>query len=186
MEFGIISKRYAKALMAFAREHRVEDRLYEECKMLLYSYHNEPNLRQVLENPFLPKEEKLKLLSAAANGKRDSSEQFVRFIRLVLAQHREKYLPMMCLNYMGLYRKLKHVAVAKLTTAVPLTLEMEEKIKSISGKRLHASMEMQTVVDPAVEGGFIFDINDFRMDASVATQIRKIKQQFVEKNKKIV
>lgn len=32
---------------------------------------------------------------------------------------------------------------------------------------------LQTEVDPSIEGGFIFDINDFRLDASIATQARK-------------
>ena len=34
-------------------------------------------------------------------------------------------------------------------------------------------MELQTDVDPSIEGGFIFDINDFRLDASIATQLKR-------------
>jgi F-type H+-transporting ATPase subunit delta len=47
-------------------------------------------------------------------------------------------------------------------------------------------MELQTEVDPSIEGGFIFDINDFRLDASIATQLKKVKQQFIDKNRRIV
>jgi F-type H+-transporting ATPase subunit delta len=41
-------------------------------------------------------------------------------------------------------------------------------------------------VDPKILGGFIFEIDDYRLDASVATQFEKIKKQFIEKNKRIV
>ncbi|MCD8030302.1 MAG: F0F1 ATP synthase subunit delta [Bacteroides sp.] len=186
MDIGIISKRYARALMKFARRHQAEDRLYEECKTLVNSYQAEPDLRKVLENPLLPRQEKLKLICTAAVGNATPSEQLVRFIELVLSHHRENYLQFICLIYIDMYRKFKHVAVARLTTAVPLTPEMEKKINALSGRRLHASMELRMVVDPAIEGGFIFDINDYRLDASVAAQIRRIKRQFIEKNKKIV
>ena len=40
--------------------------------------------------------------------------------------------------------------------------------------------------NPSIEGGFIFDINDFRLDASIATQLKKVKQQFIDKNRRIV
>jgi F-type H+-transporting ATPase subunit delta len=37
-----------------------------------------------------------------------------------------------------------------------------------------------------LEGGFIFEIGTYRLDASVASQIRRVKQQFIEKNRRIV
>ena len=62
----------------------------------------------------------------------------------------------------------------------------EERIHDSASSLLHASMELQTEVDPSIEGGFIFDINDFRLDASIATQLKKVKQQFIDKNRRIV
>ena len=49
-----------------------------------------------------------------------------------------------------------------------------------------AQMELETVVDPSIEGGFVFDINDYRLDASIATQLKRVKQQFIDKNRRIV
>ena len=63
---------------------------------------------------------------------------------------------------------------------------MRERIHDSASSLLHASMELQTEVDPSIEGGFIFDINDFRLDASIATQLKKVKQQFIDKNRRIV
>ncbi|MEG0455432.1 MAG: F0F1 ATP synthase subunit delta, partial [Bacteroides sp.] len=46
MEVGIISMRYAKALMEYAKEKKVEDRIYDECQVLSYSFLLEPGLRE--------------------------------------------------------------------------------------------------------------------------------------------
>ena len=88
--------------------------------------------------------------------------------------------------YLDLYRKLKHIGVGKLITAVPVDKETEDRIRSAAAHILHAPMELETVVDPSIEGGFIFDINDYRLDASIATQLKRVKQQFIDKNRRIV
>ena len=87
---------------------------------------------------------------------------------------------------MDLYRKLKHIGTGKLITAVPVDKETEDRIRSTAAHILHARMELEAVVDPSIEGGFIFDINDYRLDASVATQLKRVKQQFIDKNRRIV
>lgn len=186
MEVGIISMRYAKALIEYAQSKGAEDKLYQEFVMLSYCFVNQSALRNALDNPILPTEEKLSLICTAANGKQASSKEFIRFIQLVLNHRRESYLQFMALMYLDLYRKLKHIGVGKLITAVPVSKATEERIRSSAGTILHAAMELTTVIDPSIEGGFIFDINDFRLDASIATQLKRVKQQFIEKNRRIV
>ncbi|MCD7901578.1 MAG: F0F1 ATP synthase subunit delta [Bacteroides sp.] len=186
MDIGVISVRYARALIAYAQEKKAEDTLYEELIRLTKSFRMFPHLRETLDNPILSRKEKLKLLSVAANGEQESSEVFMRFMSLVIKQHRELYIQFMCMTYLDFYRKLKHIAVGTLITAVPVDKETQEEIRNIAAAMVHAQMELETIVDPAIEGGFVFDINDYRLDASVLTQLKRIKQQFIEKNKRIV
>ena len=113
-------------------------------------------------------------------------QEFSRFITLVLKNRRESLLRYICLNFLDLYRKSRHIGVGRLITAVPVSREAEERIRNSAASLLHAGMELQTEVDPSIEGGFIFDINDFRLDASIATQLRKMKRQFIDKNRRIV
>lgn len=186
MEVGILSMRYAKALMEYAQEKSVEDRLYKEFSTLSDSFRSHPALRDALDNPVIPVEEKVKLLSIAANGAKEPSDAFLRFINLVLEHRRESYMQFIGLMYLELYRKLRHIGVGKLITAVPVNKATEERIRSAAASVLHSKMELKTVVDPSIEGGFIFDINDFRLDASIATQLKRVKQQFIDKNRRIV
>lgn len=186
MEVGIISMRYAKALIEYAQERGAEDRLYKEFLTLSYCFRAQPGLRNALDNPTLSVEEKLSLICTAADGNVESNKEFIRFIRLVLEHRRESYLQFMSLMYTDLYRKLKHIGVGKLITAVPVDKATEDRIRQTAAAVLHAKMELDTVIDPSIEGGFIFDINDYRLDASIATQLKRVKQQFIEKNRRIV
>ena len=157
MDIGIVSMRYAKALMEYAKSTGTEDRLYAEMRMLSRSFEKHPDLRTALENPVLSVQEKFSLICAA-----------------------------ICLSFLDLYRKDRHIGIAKLTTAVPVSREVWERIRNSASHLLHAEMELQTDVDPSIEGGFVFDINDFRLDASIATQLKRVKQQFIDKNRRIV
>ena len=79
MYIGVISMRYAKALLAYADEKGTEDTVYEEAGILAYSFSRIPELRQALDNPVLPAETKLKLICEAAGGGQVSEE--LRFLR---------------------------------------------------------------------------------------------------------
>lgn len=51
MDIGIISMRYAKALLAYAREHKAERVVYKELKALSQSFETHPALKKTLDNP---------------------------------------------------------------------------------------------------------------------------------------
>lgn len=186
MDIGIISMRYAKALMGFAKDKGTEDILYKQCKGLSETFSKSPDFRAALENPVLSTDEKYSLVCAAAVGNGKVDKTFADFIKLVLKHRREKLLQYMCLSFMDLYRQNKHIGVAKLITAVPVSQKVADRIRNSASSMLHARMELQMEVNPSLEGGFIFDINDYRLDASIATQLKRVKQQFIDKNRRIV
>ena len=186
MEVGILSMRYAKAMIEYAQEKGVEDRVYQEFLTLSHSFCAQPGLREALDNPVIAIKEKLALVCTAADGEGTSTREFIRFITLVLKNRRESFLQYICLSFLDLYRKDRRIGIAKLTTAVPVSREVWERIRNSASHLLHAEMELQTDVDPSIEGGFVFDINDFRLDASIATQLKRVKQQFIDKNRRIV
>ena len=186
MDIGIVSMRYAKALIQYATDTGTEEKLYEEIRTLEQSFHLHPELRSALENPILSVEDKFSLISTASVGRGKLSQEFSRFISLVLKKRRENFLQYICIGFLELYRKTKRIGVGRLITAVPVNEDVRNRISQSASSMLHARMELQTEVDPTIEGGFIFDINDFRLDASIATQLRRVKQQFIDKNRRIV
>ncbi len=185
MYIGVFSIRYAKALLAYANESGTEDAVYEETKTLASSFVQVPQLRQALENPVLPVETKLQLVCEAAGGSRVSKE-LKRFVELVLAERREKFLQFMVMSYIDLYRKQKNISVGKLTTVCPVSHEIVDRIRALVVEKTQGTVEFMARIDPKLEGGFIFEFGTYRLDASIANQIKRVKQQFIAKNRRIV
>ena len=169
MYIGVISMRYAKALLAYADEKGTEDTVYEEAGILADSFSRIPELRQALDNPVLPAETKLKLICEAAGGGKVS-----------------EFLQFMIMSYIDLYRKQKNISVGKITTVCPVAEEVVSRIRALVVEKTHGTVEFKTKIDPKLEGGFIFEIGTYRLDASVANQIKRVKQQFIAKNRRIV
>jgi F-type H+-transporting ATPase subunit delta len=180
--------RYAKALFQFATERGAEKTVYDECKNIVSAFSKEKLLSTALASPMVTPEKKISLVAAAANPTEGSLDNVLEdFVRLVMHNCRETYLGSIATMYIDLYRRKKHVGVARLITAVPLAAPELERIKKESISSLHASdMEFDTIVDPSIEGGFIFDFNDFRMDASIRNQLKLVKEQLVDRNRRIV
>lgn len=175
MDLGVISVRYAKALLRGSVALKVEDTVYAEMQTLAKSYLTVPALRHTMDNPMLPREQKAALLKAAAGG--EVTEITSRFIDLVLNEGREKAAQFIANSYITLYRQQKNITRGKLTTAVPASPEMLEKMQRMVASRTNGTVEFETEVNPEIIGGFILDYDTFRLDASVAGKLRSVKKQ---------
>lgn len=184
MYIGTISVRYAKALYEYASLSNAEEKVYNEMLSLKESFSNVPELSRTINNPVLPSSVKSSLLLEAAGG--DVSNEMKRFISLVLEQRRESVLIFMINFYCDIYRKKKNISIGKLITAHSVSEEVLERIRKIVVNTTKGELELVNSIDSSIEGGFIFEIGTYRLDASVATQLRRIKSQFVEKNRRIV
>lgn len=87
---GVISVRYARALLKSATDAKQEDKVYSEMLTLSDSYVKVPELRLTIENPMLPQETKEALLVTAVG---DNPTALTKsFIRLVLRNDRENVM----------------------------------------------------------------------------------------------
>ena len=184
MNTGLIPVRYATALLDFANVSNEQDRVYTEAKSITSSYFQFSELRTVLDNPVLAIAEKRKIILLAAGGK--ASTSFERFLELLLDNNREKFLHEIALKYIDLYRKQKNIHYGKLTTAAEVDKATEKRLMSMVENTTGGTIEMEKVIDPEVLGGFIFEVDFVRWDASVSGQLRRIRQNYKEKNKKTV
>ena len=184
MDTGMIAVRYARAWLEFAGERAEAEKVYGEVGRLADAFVREPSFRRALESPVLPASEKIALVKTAAGGA--VSESFDRFVGLVVRNRRESFLQSIALMYRDLYRKRCGIAVGSLETAVPVTPETEERIAGLIASETGGRVELTTKVRPELIGGFVFEMNFRRLDASVAAQLRSIRRQFVERNRRIV
>ena len=172
MDLGVISVRYARALLKGALAEKQEDELYKEMQILYKSYLEGPELRPTIDNPMLAKEKKQKVLEIACGD--DITNLTKRFIDLVLKKDREFALQFMAASYITLYRKFKNITRGKLITAADVSLETVEKMKRMVENRTRGTVEFNTEVDKELIGGFVLEYDDYRMNASVKSKLRRI------------
>ena len=172
MDIGVISVRYARALLDSAVAMKLDEDVYQEMQILCKSFLDVPDFRFTIDNPMLAKDKKLQLIITACGGK--VTELTQRFFQIVLREDRESVLQFMAHSYISLYRRMKHVTQGKLITAVAVSPETEQKMKRMVEGKTHGSVEFNTEVDPNIIGGFILEYDTYRMDASVKTKLRQV------------
>lgn len=178
MDSGMISVRYAKALLACAKERGEERRVFDAMSVLSDSFEQCPELTAVLKNPTLSAAQKKQLVTAAAGGA--DNALFGRLTDLLLENGREEQLHRVALGYCDLYQADTKICVGRVTTARPLDAATNRRIRDFLAKRSGRTVELKTRVNPDLLGGFVLDVGDERLDASVAGQLRRIKKKLAQ------
>jgi F-type H+-transporting ATPase subunit delta len=172
MDLGVIAVRYAKALLKGATQLHCEQQVYENMQMLSHCYLSVPQLRETIDNPMLDKKTKQRLLLTACGD--HPADITAKFFELVMNEDREKALQFMAASYITLYRKQKNIIRGKLTTAVAVSPETEDKMRKMVESKTQGTVEFNTEVDPSIIGGFVLEYDTYRMDASVKKQLNTI------------
>jgi F-type H+-transporting ATPase subunit delta len=172
-----ISVRYAKALFRSASEQNLLDRVYSDMEVLSDTCRIE-DFHYMLTIPSLQPSQKSIVVESVL--KDHISEISSAMIRLVIMNRRETYLPGIARNFRDLYRREKGIRAASLVTAQPVDQEAINKIKKLIANAYNAEVELTSKVNKEVIGGFILTVEDRRYDASVASGLRKIRNQLLE------
>ena len=121
---------------------------------------------------------------AAALGE-EPAGALVRFLKMVSDNRRAELFPRMLLAFVEQYRAACNVKVGSVVMAAEvdgLCGRLEQIFQEKTGARVH----LEGSVDPELLGGFIFELDGVRLDASVQGHLARIRRQLVEKNNRIV
>ncbi len=107
------------------------------------------------------------------------SELSNAFIRLLISKGRESNLPEIASAAIDLYKQHHNIHTIKLTTATALTDGVRDGIVSqIRQSAGFDKIELEEKVDPALIGGFVLQVGDRLVDASISYDLRAIAKQF--------
>jgi F-type H+-transporting ATPase subunit delta len=178
MEIGRISKRYAKALFLFAKEKKEDEKVYQDMSVIAQSFFHSPELRKALKMPTLSSTEKEKLLMLAAGEKIcDTTKDFLKFI---IKKGKEEYIHFVSMSYLDLYRKEHNIIYAEVTFSQEVNNELLAKIRTFVEKEFSGKTVMlNTKTDDNIIGGFILDVDNTRLDASVLGELKSLKRTLV-------
>ena len=184
MNEGVIASRYAKALLSYVMENGVEEKVYSQIETILQDMHDLPQFREyILMHDDISLVKKLELLNAAVGE--ELSGELQNFIRLVSDHRRMELLQVMMWAFVSRYREAKGIKIGSLVTAVPVD-GLRERLESMLGAHESAKVYFNADVDPDLIGGFVFELDGYRLDASVRTKLRKISDELIDNSSRII
>ncbi len=169
-----ISVRYAKALYAYSSAQGNEHRVYDCVNMLIMNFGKLPALASALENPAIKREEKHQLL-VSASGKSVPAE-LENFFELILGNDRETESLRIFLSFAELYRKRNNIHLCRVTTAVDTDSQTGKRITEAVKKATGGNVEIEKIVDPSIIGGFILEVENRMLDASISGKLKQIRK----------
>lgn len=174
-----IASRYAKSLIDLSVEKNQLEEVLEDIKSFRKAAENR-DLYLLIKSPIVNVSKKQQIFTALFEGKQ--TELTSKFFKIILSKGREEYLIEIADEFINQYKKLKHISSVKLTTAAALSEETISKIKQklVGSEALDDHVELETVVNSDLLGGFVLEFGDKLYDASVAHKLEQLKKEFAK------
>jgi len=171
-----IARRYAKALAEVLPDDKLE-KVLKEVKELLKIF--DEKVLKYFKSPVVPVEKKVALLEQILSKVEVSPE--LKKVLLLMARR----------NRLGLFREFAQefenfvnerlgIVKAEITTATEIDDEtlgkIKAKIEELFGKKAQITLKL----DPSIIGGFIVKVADKVLDASIKTQLEKLRKAIAD------
>jgi F-type H+-transporting ATPase subunit delta len=168
--------RYAKAVLQQAQDTKVVETVFGDMHSVSQTLNENKDLRAVLQSPVIKSsDKKAALLEIFAS----TSENTRNLIEVLVDNKRIGLLGDVAHSFVELYNDAKGVKVASVTTAVPISSEIENqvltKVKELTGS---TSVTLENIIDESIIGGFILRVGDLQYNASIANNLNKLKREF--------
>ena len=172
-----LAGRYAKALFGAAVARQAEDRVGEDLAAIQSLEERGIALRLFLEAPNIRDDVKSRVLDEALG--KSGHPLTARFFHLLLAKRRTGLVHDATTAYLQLLRERQGRVRARVTTAIPLTEDLQESLVAALEKRTGKHVEIHAHVDPAILGGISVQWGDQILDDTVRTRLATIREQLL-------
>lgn len=132
-------------------------------------------LRAALDSPTTSTQEKLDLLAQAQPS--GLSEDVRRFLGTLLEAGQFDQLGAILVEFERLVRRRPERRLARVTSAVPLTNEEREALRTRLTDRFGPGLEFEFEVDPSLIGGVHLRVGDQVIDGSVAGKLDTLRDR---------
>lgn len=177
MDQSKINVRYAKAFFTLAKEKGLTLELRKDAGLISSVCESSSDFKLLLESPVIKTSQKSEAIRRIFEGKIHALS--INFLLLIAENKRENYIPGIFRYLEDLYRREEGIKSAVLTSAQPLNESLVAQIKEILEKEFKSKVELSQKVDQKLIGGFVLRVEDKQYDASLSTQLKKIREQLL-------
>jgi F-type H+-transporting ATPase subunit delta len=176
---AVFAPRYANALAQVVAAKNLDvTAAQQQMNDFAATLAGSPDLHEVLLNPSIPEDQKLRLLDAIA-GRIGMFREVRNFIAVIMDHHRLGSLGEILAEYALVADEGSGIAEAEITSAHPLhdddRATLEAEVARLAGGRVRASYKE----DATLLGGAIVKIGSTVYDGSVRAQLQQLKERLI-------
>ena len=168
--------RYAKAILNLAKDHSSEAEVNDNMKVIVATINESKELETMLASPVIKASDKKNVLDALFA--KNTNNVVAGLFNLLAENKRLSMLHSIAKQYTIIYDYFKNTQVAKVTTAVALTPEMETKVHAKIEELTGNKSSLENVINPDILGGFILRVGDVQYDASISNHLNELRREF--------
>lgn len=169
-----IARVYAKSLFEVAMEHDVLDEIRDQLGQFADELDRNRDLQVFFFSPYFSSQEKKDGIARIIEG---GDERFVRFLELLAERHRLPVVFRIRRAFDVLWREERKLLPVSVRSAVELEPSLIEGIGRRIEEQTGRNVELTSTVDPDVLGGFVLQVGDRVLDASVRNRLERLRKQ---------
>ena len=163
-----LEKEYGDAIYALATEENCVDPVLEGLELVVGVFREEPGYLTLVQNPALPKEERLGLLDQAFAG----VHEYVLHLLKLLCERSALGLTKGCLEqFRALVYAERGILPVEVISAVPLTDAQRDALVQKLAAKTGKAIELHEKLDPAVLGGVKLRYEGRELDGTAAGRL---------------
>ncbi|QBZ97154.1 ATP synthase subunit delta [Flavobacterium sangjuense] len=167
--------RYAKAILETAVSSGKTSQVNDDMKSIIAAVDSSADLQDFLASPIIKSDLKMNALTEVFGSVQAETKSL---FRLLQENKRFEILVAIATQYNTQFDEMNGVEVAKVTTAFPITAELEAQILAKAATISTKKLTIQNTIDPSIIGGFILRIGDKQYNASVSNRLQELKREF--------
>jgi len=176
----LIAKRYAKALFDFSLEVNKLEEVKADMELILSVCGSNADFNQLLRSPVIRTEKKQKVMKEIFCDK--INEISMRYLDIITRKRREGQIRHIANEFILAYKDFKNIFTIHFKSATKITDEIRKKVIELLEKQTKGSIELIEEVKKELVGGFVLNYDDYKYDASIAFQLKKLKKSTAEVN----
>lgn len=174
-----LASRYAKSLLDIATEQNSVEETLKDMQLIDAVVRHNRDFVVMMRSPVIKADKKISIINAVFAGK--ITPLTLTFIQLLINKGREQNIDEIATAFISQYRESKKIKMVTLTTATSVNTAVVDTLKAKLAAAFNgSSIEVETKVDPSLLGGFVLDMGDRQLDASILRDLNDIRKQFTK------
>ena len=180
MAHSLIAQRYAKAVFDLALEMNQVENVKQDMDLLISVCSENKDFLLLLKSPVIKSDKKMKIIQTLFKDK--VSDLSLRFMLIIARKRREKYIQDIAGEFLEIYKKFKNIFTIHFASASKISDELRKRVIALMEEQTQGSIDLKEEVKEELIGGFVLSYDDYKYDASIAYQLRKLKKNAAEIN----